>query len=227
MYYYYYYYGGEIMPKNNLDIKFHFTKGLNPSIKELKDFLEIVNQMHEYIVFYTQPEYQKAWDNKNKNQPLINDYNQLEIKTICRENPFVLKLIFRLNYFGIAPYYTIFKILIDVCKRYGSDFNHLYSSKDSVLDTLRYYKDKIDKKHPNFYINYNLLGLTNEYMNIEEVFIKIEENFSKLMSNKRFVVIYNKFCQSLFTIDNIVSILDLASEPTIEIFNSNFGNKQS
>jgi hypothetical protein len=216
------------MPKNHLDINFHYQKGLNPSVKELQDFLEIVNQMHEYIVFYTQPEYQKAWDNKNKKAPNINHYHQLEIKTICRENPFVLKLIFRLNYFGVAPYYTIFKILIDICKRYGKDFSHLYHTKDSVLEILREFETKIKDIYPKIDAdkNSNLLGLTNEYINTEKVCIRIEENFNKLMSNKRFIVLYNKFCNSLFILDNIVSIIDLVSDSGIEIFKYDLKNNE-
>lgn len=110
----------------------------------MTDFLNTLNELHRRVLYLTQPEYSKEnnnFDNFDKISML--SYHQLEIEKIKRENPFFLTLSFRLVTGGVTSYWAIWKILIDLCKRYGKDSKDLVKTIQEAFMGLEHISSKI------------------------------------------------------------------------------------
>jgi hypothetical protein len=108
--------------KITIKLKFEASKGQNPNLEELNEFLGALSAMHEEVIIKTQPEYRE-----NKRISLHNiqvlDHHKLDVINICRKNPFDLELTFFILREGLLTYWPLIKALFKFCKRYGRNHN--------------------------------------------------------------------------------------------------------
>jgi hypothetical protein len=213
MYYYYYYYG-EHTRKVTININFQKQFGDKVFLSELTEFLDTINELHKRVLLVTQPEYQKQTDLKNTDKVSLISYHDIELVHICRENPFSAKLVFHLAAFSHAPYWAIWKILIEMCKRYGKNNSDLQNTINACMSEFeRLFKSvkaiMLDNRVKT------ILGIPPDFADLDAFVADIKEHLNKILINKRTMIIYNKFCYSAIfitdcfaTIDGITDLLD-------------------
>jgi hypothetical protein len=143
------------------------------------------------------------------------DHHKLEVKHICRKNPFDLELTFYIVKEGLITYWPCIQALIFACKHYGKSVNNL-------KETLSYIKEIFNQLYQKFYQNNFLSSLTyalNIFEDKTKLFEKLNSNFMRLMSDRKFREHYDFFCSTSITIKSVVSevedfgeILDLYKE---------------
>lgn len=209
MYYYYYYYKPET-GKLNITLNFKEKNKEAVSLEMLMDLMNNINEIHKRVVFLTQPEYENAAQNLDQIDKIsLLSYHQLEIENIKRENPFFLKLSFRIVAGGVTSYWTLWKILIDICKRYGKDANDLNQTIDNALHSLNGFSANI-LNYRRIYIIKKLKGKFEDIEN-DNYNKKIEHlraSVSKALQNESFIKFYNNICESSFTITDFISVFD-------------------
>lgn len=206
MYYYYYYYE-EQTSKIKFELTFQKKEGENVSLSELNDFLKIIENLHKKILLVTQPEYQKSGEGFTSSDISLISYHELNVIKFCRRNPFDLTLEFNLATFGIGPYFAIWKILINICKRYGKDTKDL---NKTISDCLFFF-EKLFNELKNERIDNQIssvLGIPLSFENLESFTKELNENLRKILTNKTTIYIYNKFCSSAIFITDCVAIIE-------------------
>jgi hypothetical protein len=200
--------------KVNIKVSFSAPKGKNPSIEELHSFLAAVSNLHEYAILSTQPEYMDDKRPVQLNSKVL-DHHKLEVKHICRKNPFDIELTFYIVKEGLITYWPFIQAFFFVCNRYGKSINNL-------KETLSYIKEIFNQLYQKFYINNSLSRLTLALSIFEDqtkLFEKLSSNFMRLMSDRKFREYYDFFCSTSIIIKSVVSevedfgeILDLYKE---------------
>lgn len=206
MYYYYYYYG-EHTSKVAITINFQKQKGEKVFVSELIEFLDTINELHKRILLLTQPEYQKQNELNNVDDISIISYHNIELVHICRKNPFSVKLIFHLAKFSHAPYWAMWKIFIEMCKRYGKNHTDLQNTINACLPEFeRLFKSvktiMLDNK-----IN-AILGFPPDFVDLDAFIAYIKELLNKFLTNKKAMEIYTKFCYNAIFITDCFAIID-------------------
>ena len=206
MYYYYYYYEAET---GKLTITLNFKeKNKEPvSLEQLTDFLNTINELHRRVLYLTQPEYVKdsaSFDNIDKISML--SYHQLEIEKIRRENPFFLTLSFRLVTGGVTSYWALWKILIDICKRYGKDSNDLAKTIQEAFRGLESISSKLKQLRIDSKI-VDVIGSdgNNEY---KDSIDKMKNKVITALKNPDFMKYYDNLCLNSIMITDFVSMFD-------------------
>ena len=133
-------------------------------------------------------------------------YHQLEIEKIRRENPFFLTLSFRLVTGSVTSYWAIWKILIDLCKRYGKDSKDLVKTIQeafmglehisSIFRQLRI-ESKIDK----------ILG-SNDNSDYKDLIDKMKNKVLTALKNPDFIKHYDFLCLNSIMITDFISMFD-------------------
>jgi hypothetical protein len=200
---------GEKNPKKvTIQITFQTPTGGNPSLEELTEFLDAVSKIHEYAILNTQPEYADIKTSIMMNTSKVLDYHKLEVKQICRKNPFDIELSFYLVQEGLITYWPFIKALMEICKRYGKNINSLQETLQNIhnLFDLLY-----SKYHRNLILS--LLSRSLKYLDDKtELFEKINQKFTLLITNKMFRKYYEKFCSTSITVTNLVSLVEDLNE---------------
>ena len=200
---------GEKNPKKvTIQITFQTPTGGNPTLEELTEFLDAVSKIHEYVILQTQPEYADIRTPIIINASKVLDYHKLEVKHLCRKNPFDIELTFYLVQEGLITYWPFIKALMEICKRYGKNVNSL----EETLQIIRAFFDELYAKyHRNLLLS--LLSKSLRYLdNKTELFEKISRKFTLLMANQIFRKYYDKFCSTSITITNLVSLVEDLNE---------------
>jgi hypothetical protein len=194
---------GEKNPKKvTLKMTFQAPLGQNPSLEELSEFLEAVSKIHEYVILNTQPEYADIQSSLMLNTSKVLDHHKLEVKHLCRKNPFDIELTFYLVQEGLIAYWPFIKALIQICKRYGKNINSL---EESLQSNRVLFDDLYEKYHRNYFLS--ALSISLRYLDDKtKLFEKISRKFNKLMINKLFRDYYDKFCSTSITITKLVSL---------------------
>jgi hypothetical protein len=206
MYYYYYYYK-ELTSKVKFELNFQKKEGEKVSLKELNDFLNIIGKIHKKIILVTQPEYQKKDIKLDSSEISLISYHELNVIKFCQRNPFNLTLEFNLASFGIGPYFVIWKVLINICKRYGKNTIDL---QETISDCINFFEKlflELKTERINNQIN-SILGVPISFENIEEFTKELNKNLQNILTNKKTVNIYNKFCSSAIFITDCVGIIE-------------------
>lgn len=206
MYYYYYYYG-EHTRKVTIDMTFQKPTGEKISLQEFNEFLQLINDLHRRVILVTQPEYQKKRSLVRFEEISLISYHELELAHICRENPISMKLVFSLASFSQAPYWSVWKILVEICKRYGKDTNDLQGTIESLVDyfqglitSLRV--EKIDNRIDS------ILGAPQYYDKLEEFIEVVKADIEAILTDKATMSVYNKFCSNAIFITDCVSTIE-------------------
>ena len=206
MYYYYYYYEAET---GKLTITLNFKeKNKEPvSLEQVTDFLNTINELHRRVLYLTQPEYVKdsaSFDNIDKISML--SYHQLEIEKIRRENPFFLTLSFRLVTGGVTSYWALWKILIDICKRYGKDSNDLAKTIQEAFRGLESISSKLKQLRIDNKID-DVIGSDgkNEY---KDSIVKMKNKIITALKNPDFMKYYDNLCLNSIMITDFISMFD-------------------
>lgn len=206
MYYYYYYYEAET---GKLTITLNFKeKNKEPvSLEQLTDFLNTINELHRRVLYLTQPEYVKdsaSFDTIDKISML--SYHQLEIEKIKRENPFFLTLSFRLVSGGVTSYWALWKILIDICKRYGKDSNDLAKTIQEAFRGLESISSKLKQLRIDSKID-DVIGSDgkSEY---KDSIDKMKNKVITALKNPTFMKYYDNLCLNSIMITDFISIFD-------------------
>ncbi len=207
MYYYYYYYFDQTK-KVTIDIKFNAEDPKSVSFEEFTDFLIAINQLHKRVIFLTQPEYKNNRFLENFDDISLLSYHQLEIVNVHRENPFLLKLTFNLLQSHSVLYWTLWKMLIKICKRYGANSKEL----KKTIESMRIFFEKL-------YRTYNILEARDNTFNElfgeplelgtkDEIFNELKKNLKHFLQNKKTIEIYDSFCKYAITITECFSSID-------------------
>ena len=196
MYYYYYYYYPESI-KVNVEIALKDIYDDNISLEQLNDFLKAINEIHQRIIFVTQPEYKKARGNLGLiNQASLLSYNMINVDSFLNENgKSILKISFSLFTNSANLYWLIWKILIDICKRYGKDKEALEKNFNKIINEAQEFIKL------NFNTEYNE-KVTAKIENIDE-FIK------GLLTNPTFIKWYNLLCTTSIEITKLIARVEL------------------
>jgi hypothetical protein len=200
---------GEKNPKKvTIQMTFQAPSGENPSLDELNEFLDAVSKLHEYVILQTQPEYADIKTPIMINTSKVLDYHKLEVRHICRENPFEIELTFYLVQEGLITYWPFIKALMEICKRYGKNVNNL----EETLQNIRaFFDDLYAKYHRNLLLS--LLSSSLKFLDDRtKLFERISRKFTLLMSNPMFRNYYDKFCSTSITITNLVSLVEDLNE---------------
>ncbi|MFZ4413434.1 MAG: hypothetical protein ACOYOV_10160 [Bacteroidales bacterium] len=192
--------------KVSFKIKFKEENGESVSLEQFNDFLSNINNLHKRVILLTQPEYKGKIDLQNIDSVSLLSYHELEIEDIHRENPFFLTLSFRLASFSISPYWTLWKVLIDICKKYGKNTKDL---EDTLMKLLPFFEKlfidlKIEKRDNK--IN-SILDEPDNYYERDNLFAKIKEWIMRFLHDKKTQNIYNSFCTSSILITQLVSTI--------------------
>jgi hypothetical protein len=200
---------GEKNPKKvTIQMTFEAQKGQNPSLEELNEFLDAVSKVHEYAILNTQPEYADIKTPIMMNNSKVLDYHKLEVKHLCRKNPFDIELTFYLVQEGLITYWPFIKALMEICKRYGKNVNILEETFQNIRALFDYLYAKY---HRNLLLS--LLSRSLRYLDDRtELFEKISRKFTLLMANHKFREYYDKFCSTSITITNLVSLVEDLNE---------------
>ncbi len=206
MYYYYHYYEPET---GKLTITLNFKeKNKEPvSLEQLTDFLNTLNELHRRVLYLTQPEYSKEnnnFDNFDKISML--SYHQLEIEKIKRENPFFLTLSFRLVTGGVTSYWAIWKILIDLCKRYGKDSKDLVKTIQEAFMGLEHISSKFRQLKIDSIID-AILG-NNDSIEYAQYIESIKHKIITALTNPNFKKYYDLLCENSIMITDFISMFD-------------------
>lgn len=131
--YYYYYYFNDLTKEVELNLKFHDSINNENAVdlSEFNKFIEAINELHKRIIYLTQPEYKFPSNFKDFGKIELLNYHELQLKSINRENPFILKLITKLISSYGNLYLAVWKILIAICKKYGKTLHDLISNSES------------------------------------------------------------------------------------------------
>jgi hypothetical protein len=197
-----------------IKMTFEAPKGENPSLDELNEFLDAVSKLHEYVILQTQPEYADIKTPIMMNTSKVLDYHKLEVKHLCRKNPFDIELTFYLVQEGVVTYWPIIKALLEICKRYGKNIN-------SLKETLQNIRNLFDALYAKYHRNLLLSVFSKSLKYLDdrnELFEKISRKFTLLMSNSKFREYYDKFCSTSITITSLVSEVEDLDEK-LELFN--------
>ena len=206
MYYYYHYYEPET---GKLTITLNFKeKNKEPvSLEQLTDFLNTLNELNRRVLYLTQPEYSKEnnnFDNFDKISML--SYHQLEIEKIKRENPFFLTLSFRLVTGGVTSYWAIWKILIDLCKRYGKDSKDLVKTIQEAFMGLEHISSKFRQLKIDSIID-AILG-NNDSIEYAQYIESIKHKIITALTNPNFKKYYDLLCENSIMITDFISMFD-------------------
>ncbi len=184
----------------NLKLTFKAPEGENPSLEEFNEFLTAVSNLHEQVILHTQPEY---FGTLPASRQLL-DYHKLKIEKLCRKNPFDITLTFQIIQEGLITYWPFIKALIYFCKKYGKNSTDL---EKTLEEFRRFFNGLYDKLYRLDYIRsfYPSLKLFN---NKDNLFEKMNRNFTRMMTSRAFKVNYDKFCTSAITITDFVSIIE-------------------
>lgn len=204
MYYYYYYFEQET-GKVTIDINFK-DKNKNPvSLEQLMEFFNAINELHRRVIFLTQPEYEKSANNLAKIEDVsLLSYHQLEIEKIHRENPFFLTVSFRLVADGVMPYWTLWKIFIKICKRYGSNSLNLNKTIIEVFKSMEVISSKIKQLRRDSQISKTIDKNVeeSEYDNLNKT---TKEKILSALKNPTFNKYYDFLCTSSILITDFFS----------------------
>lgn len=213
MYYYYYYYG-EHTSKVTITINFQKQKGEKVFVSELTEFLDTINELHKRILLLTQPEYQKQNGLNNVDDVSLISYHDIEVIQICRENPLSAKLIFHLAEFSHAPYWAIWKIFIEMCKRYGKTHTDLQKTINACMPEFERLFKSFKAIVRDNKINV-IFGSPPDFVDLDAFIANIKELLVRFLTNKKAMDVYTKFCyNSIFitdcfaTIDGITDLSD-------------------
>ena len=159
----FFFFGKSNYTELKLKINFEGLKGKNTSIEDFNEFMKCLEEIHNAVIINTQPEYYPNNKiNSLQNNSVILENNQLKIEKLCRHNPYEIVLTFFIIRNGIAPYWTLMKFLVAMCKRYGKDTNNLLLNIESFkTEFIRFY-DKYHivipfSKELNLYADKNML----------------------------------------------------------------------
>jgi hypothetical protein len=133
-------------------------------------------------------------------------YHQLEIEQIRRENPFFLTLSFRLVAGGVNSYWALWKILIDICKRYGKDSKDLVKTIQKAFQNLEH----ISPRFKQLRIDNNIDGVIgsdnkNEYNDLID---KMKNKVLTALKNPDFIKYYDFLCLNSIMITDFISMFD-------------------
>lgn len=194
--------------KVKINMTFQAPNGQNPSLEEFNEFLDAVSKLHEYAILNTQPEYADIKGPLMMNTAKVLDYHKLEVRHICRENPFDIELTFYLVQEGLITYWPFVKALMEICKRYGHNVNNL---EETLQDIRTFFDELYAKYHRNFLLSH--LSTSLKYLDDRtKLFERISRKFNLLMAHQMFRKYYDKFCSTSITITNLVSLVEDLNE---------------
>lgn len=205
---------GENKPKKvTIKLSFEAPKGTNPSFGELNSFLDAISNLHEYAILFTQPEYMDV------KRPILTaskvlDYHKLEIKQICRKNPFDLELTFYIIQEGFITYWPFIKALIRICKRYGKTANNL---EETFSEIQGLFEELYRKYYRNAFLS-SIVRVLEIFDERTKLFERLSANFTRLMSDRKFREYYDLFCSTTITITSVISWVEDLNEKT-DLFN--------
>lgn len=190
--------------REKIKVKFQLTfeapKGENPNLEEFNEFLTALSNIHEQVVLYTQPEYFDALPSTRQ----VLDYHKLKIEKLCRKNPFDITLTFQIIQEGLITYWPIIKALIYFCKKYGKNSTDL---EKTLAEFRRFFYGIYDKLYRLNHLS-SFYPVLKVFDNKDNLFAKMNKNFTRMMTSRAFKVNYDKFCNTAITITDFVSIIE-------------------
>jgi hypothetical protein len=195
-----------------IKMSFEAPKGKNPSLEELNSFLDALSNLHEYAILSTQPEYMDVKGPILTARKVL-DYHKLEVKQICRKNPFDLELTFYIIQEGLITYWPFIKALIRMCKRYGRTANNL----EETLSEIKRLFDELYSKYYRIAFISSIIRVLKIFDERTQLFEKLMSNLKHLMSDRKFREYYDLFCSSAIAITSIISFVDEFDE-SLELF---------
>lgn len=191
-----------------LKLTFEGLKGKNTSIAEFNEFMMCLEEIHNRVVISTQPEYHLDKRMNMTNNTVILDCHKLHIEHLCRKNPFEIVLTFHILKNGIAPYWTLMKILVAMCERYGKNTNDL-------LATIEKFKSEFNRLYDKYHSNVPYLEELDPFKNKDKLFDKIRFSTKKLLTNRDFSLYFNAICKTTITITNFISQIEDKTDEVI------------
>lgn len=209
MYYYYYYFGHKTQ-QHQVSIQFSHELGKEEvSIAEFNEFLNALNELHQRIIYLSQPEYRFPNDLNDFGKLDSVDYHELKIQDIHRENPFLLKLVFETSYGFGNMYFAIWKLLILFCKKYGKSIDDLKKNSQNFWEFIKDFFPLVNKQVKTEVVLSELLGEVPDLSMKDD----IEKNISRILraffENEKTKKFYKFFCTTLFTIDELTALIDI------------------
>lgn len=205
MYYYYYYYYPETI-KVNFKINFKEKHKDPVALEQLLEFLNNINELHKVLLFLTQKEYEKDYSDLTLyKKDLLLSYHQLEVGKITRENPFFVELSFHVLPSGLSIYWTLWKILIKICKRYGKTSNDLKTTIEEVLnEDISLISSKTKQLVREVKIA-KVLEKNTTKLEMSLFVERIKQWIFQLLTNPEFKKIYDSFCNTSIVITDLIS----------------------
>lgn len=200
MYYYYYYYYKE-SSQINVELKFTFSANEKISLVEFNEFLHSISELHRRVIFLTQPEYQTANDLDDLEKVNILPQHELEVKKLCRRNPFDALFCFSIAYKGLSSYLIVLKLLVLVCKKYGKDYNSIQQSVKDIKIKIKPLIEQLKKNFPKE--DEQEIESLDYSIDDDKHLSKIEIWCIKLLTHQKTQKFYNQFCTTIFTIDKL------------------------
>ena len=205
MYYYYYYYAPETI-KVSFKIKFRNVDKNPVELEQLLEFLKNINDSHKVTLFLTQKEYQKDGSDLSRyKEDLLLSYHQLQTGKITRENPFYFEFSFYILPDGLSMYWTIWKVLIEICKRYGNSSDNLRKTIEKILnEDISIISTKVKKAKRQIKLK-ELLENQNSSLKMDLLVEQIKLWLFQILSDPKFKKIYDSFCTNSIEITDLIS----------------------
>ena len=205
--YYYYYYFSESTKENKIAINFKQENDGKFNFAEFNEFLYAINELHRCVIYLTQPEYKNPDNLFDIDKIALVEYHSLQLETINRENPFLLKLTFNLLTSGYSLYWTLWKALINICEKYGQNDKELLKTIEKLFDFYKNHNDAIKTAFIDEQIS-TVLGEPIEIKQKDAFVSKMYSLIKSLILDKEKMKYYNLFCKSSISFTKIVSTFD-------------------
>ncbi|MCB9426668.1 MAG: hypothetical protein H6584_06530 [Flavobacteriales bacterium] len=197
MYYYYYYHGKDTV-KVNVRLTFKDLYDDKLTLEAMESLIGNINEIHKVILIMSQSEYIK---NKGRLTPIAKmlSYNMLEVDSMWKKGVYyILEISFELFVKDSNIYWTIWKVLIDICKRYGRTARELNTSLTQIIEEAKTYILQI----------------------FPEIDFSSRDNIEALIKNmlmdKRFMEFYNSFCETSIVITDFLVDIDFTKIIDVE-----------
>lgn len=201
MYYYFYYHNNLYSNDVKVDLNFVFSANETIGLTEFNEFLHSISELHRRVIFLTQPEYQTANDLDDLEKVNILPQHELEVKKLCRRNPFDALFCFSISCKGLSSYLLVLKLLVLVCKKYGKDYESINDSIKKLKNEISPIIERVKNQFPKD--NEGQIERFDYYTDEEKQTSKVEEWCKQLLTHKKTQQFYNQFCTTIFTIDKL------------------------
>lgn len=167
-------------------------------LKDFNAFMNSVNEFHEIIIKVVNSDNKINIESLKFKEKPIDVHSQLKIEHIQRINPYSLVVQFYENRELLMLVWSYWKLLMKICKRYGEDTEKIEENILNLKDIVRDFLEKFHEKYSKF-LQFKLPELEPEYH------LKIINDLTRLLNDKKFKRNYNLFCKSSIKITEIVS----------------------